>query len=257
MDEEKTLLAQAEARLRQSEDRWMPTHTNFLDPHQQSLVRRSLLRTPPLVTASFYGGYEGAERTVLFCCPEGMEEARDELLTVVRADHSERARAGRSGRALGHGDYLGALLGLGVRRDVIGDILVRPDGADILLLSSIAPLILNEFVQAGRVNLSVSEVPLSDLRVPDMAMKEERVTAASLRLDAVLAACFRLSRGQAQEAVRSGLVFVDHLEVLKADAPVGGGSELVLRHRGRARIIEVGGTTRKGRVVLTIQRQGK
>lgn len=77
---------------------------------------------------------------------------------------------------------------------------------------------------------------------------------SSLRLDAVLAAAYHLSRSEAAEAIRTGSVKLNHLPCERTDAPVPEGALLSLRGRGRVRLAQIGGTTRKQRIGVTFFR---
>ena len=266
MDEDRLLSVQAEDIIDRCGRQDIPVHSGFLDPAQQSMLRRSFGEKQGDVTIVYSGGYEEAERVVMACLPYYMtgqmteEENKgrpayfDEILTVVRAEVPKGSAASGRGRPLSHSDYLGALMGLGVKRSVIGDIIVHEDGADIIVLKDMAEYLLMNFVSVGKARISTEEVPLSYLRLPEKRYEEVNDTVASLRLDAVLASAFRMSRGKAAEAVRQGLVFVDHLEAVKADMAVQEGAELVIRHRGKAKLLQVNGRTRKDRISITIAR---
>jgi RNA-binding protein YlmH len=82
-----------------------------------------------------YGGYEEAERRMLVCIPADLplsaEEATEGLIRVLRVTKPAISRD------LSHRDYLGSILGLGIERRLTGDILVRPDGADIFIVPDI------------------------------------------------------------------------------------------------------------------------
>ena len=280
MNDDKLILAQAEDRIEQCQNYDMLTHTGFLDARQQSLARRSFGVRQGDVQLLYYGGYEDADRVIMVCLPYYMSDAVNaeslsappaedtgaaenaaaapvrELLTVIRATAPKGSHASRSGRSLSHSDYLGALMGLGIKRTVVGDILVREDGADIIVLSEIADYLMQTFASAGRSHLSLARLPIEALIVPAHETHEIHDTVASLRLDAVLAAAFRLPRGKAADAIRQGLVFVDHLEATKADMPVEEGAELVIRHKGKAILSEVGGRSRKDRINVTFTKFG-
>lgn len=260
MNDDKLILAQAEDRIEQCRSYDMLTHTGFLDARQQSLARRSFGARQGDAQLLYYGGYEDADRVIMVCLPYYMiDDAAPvrELLTVIRATAPKGSHASRSGRSLSHSDYLGALMGLGIKRTVVGDILVREDGADIIVLSEIADYVMQTFASAGRSHLSLERLPIEALIVPEHETHEIHDTVASLRLDAVLAAAFRLPRGKAADAIRQGLVFVDHLEATKADMPVEEGAELVIRHKGKAILSEVGGRSRKDRINVTFEKFGK
>lgn len=263
MNDDKLILAQAEDRLEQCQAYDMLTHTGFLDARQQSLMRRSFGERRGDVRIAYYGGYEDADRVIMAALPyymqfeESLPGAVPELLTVIRATVPKGSTASRSGRALSHSDYLGALTGLGLKRTVIGDILVRDDGADIIVLTDIADFLMNTFASAGRSHLSLERLPIEALKLPEHTVTEIHDTVASLRLDALLAAAFRLPRGKAADAIRQGLVFVDHLEATKADMSIEEGTELVIRHKGKVRLAAVGGRSRKDRINVTFEKYWK
>lgn len=202
----------------------------------------------PPVRTLFYGGYEDAERVILINLPDYARLADNNPLTVIRACKAE------GGRELTHRDYLGSLVGLGIKRELLGDILVREDGADIIVLSDIAEFILSNYCKAGRTALSLSQHHISELIVPKVKRTRITDTVASLRLDSVTASAFGLARGKAAEAIGRGIVFVNHLEVTKPDFQVKEGDKITLRGKGKACLTEIGGRSRKDRVYITIER---
>ncbi len=266
MKEDNFLLGQIEDKIAQCENKYIVTSTGFLDSHQQSMARiycrknhvpvfdRAAEQTAasegrlPSCRVRFYGGYDDAERVILINLPDYAFVEDDDPLTVIRA----AAPAGS--RVLTHRDYLGSLVGLGIKRDLLGDILVRPDGADIIVLADIADFILMNYCKAGRTNLSLEQVPVTELIVPETERKIITDTVASLRLDNIVASAFGLSRGKAAEAVKGGIVFVNHVEVTKTDAPVSEGNQITLRGKGKARLAEIGGRSRKDRLYIQIER---
>lgn len=248
--EDSILLAAAEDKFRQCSQQYMLTNTGFLDLRQRSLVEarcRQLERSAPEVRCVFFGGYEDAERTMALFLPDYASE-EDAPLRVVRAETlSGSAR-------LSHRDYLGSLTGLGIKREMIGDILIHETGADILVLEEMAEFLLLHYSQAGRVALKLKEVPLSELRIPEVRSVTHKDTVASLRLDNVISSAFSLSRAKAAEAIRSDLVFVNSAQTEKTDAPVKEGDKLVLRGKGKAFLREIGARTRKDRIFISIER---
>ena len=75
-----------------------------------------------------------------------------------------------------------------------------------------------------------------------------------MRLDNVIASAFGLSRGKAAEAIGRGIVFVNHVEVTKADFQLKEGDKLTLRGKGKARLSEIGGKSRKDRQYITLEK---
>ncbi|MCD8356031.1 MAG: YlmH/Sll1252 family protein [Clostridia bacterium] len=250
--EERILLTQIAAKAEACREKCYLTHTKFLDMHEGALAAQ-FLRTLGEKNARFWGGYEHAERQVLFFLPEWMEElpaeGEDCPMTVIRCFKQK-------GDNLTHRDYLGSLMGMGLRRDGIGDILVGEHGADILVLKEIAPYLLMNYTKAGRKSLRVAEIPLSQLTVPQEKVSFVRDTVASMRLDAVASSLFRLSRAKAADAIRAGKVFVNQQECLRPDKEVQEKDRITLRGTGRGEVEEILGESKKGRIVVLLKRFG-
>lgn len=249
--EERVVLARVLDRMERAQQRGIPTQTYFLSPAQRAV-------TEPLLAACghprhlFFGGYEGAERTVCVFLPDWQEEedwlqSEDLPLGAVEAAFPEEAN-------LTHRDLLGGLMGLGLTRERLGDILVLPGKAQIIALQETVPILLQQFSQAGRARLQLKEIPLSDLSPAPAEVKVIRDTVASLRLDTVLGAGFSLSRGKASDLIAAGRVSLNHRECLKGDKAVAEGDVITCRGLGKCILKTVGGQSRKGRTVIEMER---
>lgn len=226
--------------------RSVPAHTGFLTPHLRALAAQLA------PGAAFCGGYPEAERVTAVFLPDWADPEDAESyagLSVIRA-----ARRDRGEPAPTHRDYLGALLGLGLRREALGDLLVRPEGCDMIVSEGIAAFIRDNLTSAGHSPLELTIIDPQDLIVPEQAFTERRDTVASLRLDGVAAAAFSLSRGRAAEAVAAGKVSVNGVPCEKADREVADGDTVSLRGAGKCRVRTDGALSRKGRICIVIQK---
>ena len=160
----------------------------------------------------------------------------------------------RSGGDLTHRDFLGSLMGLGLTRGTIGDILVTDSRCQVLTLPKTAEFLLSAWESAGRVKLKTAPLPPEELEIPAQACRELRDTVSSLRLDNVLAAGFSLSRGRAAEAVEKGAVQVNWTVCQKPDKPVAAGDTITCRGLGKCVLDSVGSPTKKGRLPVVIRR---
>ena len=158
------------------------------------------------------------------------------------------------GCGLTHRDYLGSILGLGITREKIGDLLVGSASCDVLLLPEIADYLLLNLESAGRVRLKVHALPLSDLELPQIQVKTVRDTVAALRLDAVMASGFSLSRGKAADLISAGRVQLNHRECGKCDRTVAQGDVISCRGLGKCSVKEIGGLSKKGRTMIVLER---
>ncbi len=248
-DEDRILLARVLDKMTAADRRSIPAATNFLTGREQALCRQ-LLHAAGAAGFCFFGGVPEAERAVCCFLPDYLDESwmtgGDGPIAAVRAQfRAERPPTNR--------DMLGSLMGSGIKRETIGDIYVGRTSCDFLVTREILPYVLQNLTSAGRVRLSVEEIALAELAVPEAQVRERHESVAALRLDSVVAAGCDVSRTAASELIRRGAVSLDHLPCDKPDRTVAPGSLISVRGRGRIRLKSVDGTTRKGRTAVTIE----
>ncbi len=193
--EERVLLGHILDKYDQCRQRNLPTNTAFLSP-AEAQGARALLRAAAIHEGfALLGGYEGAERRMLFFLPDWQEEAdASDAMAFLRAAWHESEHPT-------HRDLLGSLMALGVERETLGDILVSEGSADLIVSAGVAQYLLDNWTGAGRTALRLTAIGADALRVPEQKVKEIRDTVATLRLDAVTAAGFSVSRGKAAELI--------------------------------------------------------
>jgi len=246
MKEDAALLAGIEDKIHQCLENYMVTNSAFLDMRQRTLAE-ALCRQHKGLRYCFYGGYEDAERTAAVFLPDYAELLQHNPLALLRITQNGY-------RSLSHRDYLGSLMGLGIKREMIGDILVRENGADIVIMKDMGDFLLYHYEKAGRTALNAELVSIDNIIVPDSKFEEKRDTVASLRLDNLISSAFSLSRGRAVEAIEGGMVFVNGQQSEKADRQMKEGDKLVLRGKGKILLKAVGGATKKNRISIVIHK---
>lgn len=244
--EERLLLGRIWDKWEQCQRRNIPAVTGFLSPQEQALAHRLLSAMGVMSGFLFWGGYDGAERCQLQFLPDWQEEAEDSI-HLLRCNFYEEG-------ALTHRDFLGSLMGMGLTREKIGDILVTERSADILVGDSVSDFLLQNWNAAGRIKLKVTHQELHHLHIPQQQTKEIHDTVPSLRLDCMVAAGFSTSRVKAAEAIAAGRVQVNWTTCQKSDAAVAEGDVISVRGMGKCRLESVGKITKKGRVFVTLQR---
>ena len=245
------LLARTLDKLELAENRSVPAHTPFLSPAEHACVA-DLLNAAGHPRHFFFGGFEGAERQICVFLPDWQEQEDwladpESCVTALRVTFPKDA-------APSHRDVLGSLMGLGITREKLGDFLLGDGCCDVLYLSDAAPILLSQWDSVGRWSIKLKEVPLTDLQVKAPEVRTIRDTVAALRLDAVLASGFSTSRGKAADLISAGRVMVNHRECTKADKPVTEGDVLTCRGLGKCVVKEVLGQSRKGRIMLVLER---
>lgn len=166
---------------------------------------------------------------------------RAELFCVLKIETSSYGN-------LGHRYILGSVMALGIERSVIGDITESPPA--LVCLPELGGYIADNFTKAGRVPVRLSEMSLSELpaRTENLSVKTGAVV--SLRLDAVIGTAFGLSRGKAAELIEAGRVSLNHELCLQSAKEVTEGAILSVRGIGRAKLLEIGDVSRKGRIFI-------
>ena len=144
-------------------------------------------------------------------------------------------------------------MGMGIVREKLGDILVGPDSADLMVLDTVAEFLAQSWESAGRAKLRVSEIDPGCVHIPEVHCEERRDTVSSLRLDAVCATGFRMARGKAAELIEGGRVQLNWRACTKPDKPVSAGDTVSARGFGKFELAEVGGLTKKGRIPITVK----
>ncbi|AGA70200.1 hypothetical protein Desdi_2788 [Desulfitobacterium dichloroeliminans LMG P-21439] len=151
-----------------------------------------------------------------------------------------------------HRQILGSLMGMGLKRDVIGDIRVGEHCSFVAVAHGIADVLLSQWDKAGRERIQV-ELVEGNQEIPAEQGEEWRITVASSRVDAVASSSFNVSRSTFQELIQQGKVKRNDLVVSKPDLEVKPGDILSCRGYGRIRLVESTGT-RKGRIAWSIIR---
>lgn len=247
--EDRITLAHVLDKWEQARNRNIPASTDFLSP-AQAAAEEDVLRQAGAAATDYVasGGYDGAERKVLLFLPDWMAAEEAEFpFRYLRASY-------RPEYHLTHRDLLGSLMGLGIVREKVGDILVTEDAADLIVLDSVADYLLQNWESAGRAHLSVTEIEAMYLHLPQAQVQTVRDTVAALRLDAVASTGFRLSRGKAAALIESGKVQVNWRECVKPDRLLSAGDTVTARGFGKFRLSEVGAPTKKGRVPIVVER---
>ena len=219
------------------------THTSFLTPAERSELERWGWQRRDL-RVLFHGGGGDCERCAAFFLPDWLEEE-----SFCAEDYLSAIRLTAFFGAPGHRDYLGALLGMGIGREWLGDIRVTDNIAHIFCLPSVQKHLLG-IEKVGRYTVRAEAIALSEVPAPERRVKEKHFSVQSLRLDAVVAGLFDLSRTEAARQIEAGNVSVNYRECLKCDLAIREGDVLSLRGKGKGSVTGLGGSSRKGRLFV-------
>ncbi|KAG1679464.1 hypothetical protein FOA52_007756 [Chlamydomonas sp. UWO 241] len=206
------------------------------------------------VVAVPWGGFASAERVrILLGQAEVMASVREDPAssgTVVAL----QVKGNFMFDPAKHPDFLGAVLGTGVVRAKVGDVLVQGEsGAQILVVPDMMEHFESALVQVRTVPVEARAIGLEQLQVRAPKMEEVCSFEASLRLDALASAGFRLSRSKMADMVKAGDVRVNWRPVTKASIELKAGDVVAVAGKGRVEVKEVL-MTKKERYAVTLMR---
>lgn len=226
-----------------------PQFTDFMDLAKCGRCMERLKGIADLEVHSFGGG-EDAERMLLGLAPRNRMISNEEFpITALRIAPKSKKFGQRD---LSHRDYLGSILGLGIERGKVGDILVSEEGAVCFVSEEMAEYIQTNLDKVSKTAVTVKKLEKAQVFAPKCT-EFRRVTVASLRLDAVLGVALHLSRGKAQTLISGEKVNVNWSAVTNTSYILKTGDMVSARGFGRFRVGEVGGRTKKDRIGLELE----
>lgn len=214
---------------------------DFLSMNEiSSLIQRE--KYLPDAELRLFGGYDDAERKM---AGFNAEEGEFPIVPIEIC--------GKNLRELTHRDYLGSLMGLGIERCKLGDIIILPDCAVVMVHADIAEYVENTLFLVGKCAVRAQRAETERLEFAQRSFTEISGTVASLRLDSISAMLIGKGRSAACEFIKAGRVFVNGISAIKADVKISDGDVITVRGFGKA-AVEVGGRSKKDRIFVTLRK---
>ncbi len=245
---EPELRARLEDWLERAERTWQVVVSDWLSPPEAAAVREYCQRLSTVACCA-WGGYPQAERVRVAVAPLDMPlSPADVPLTLL----------GVAGNFLfdpaSHRDFLGAIVGTGLVREKVGDILVLGErGAQVIVVPELGEFLRTHLTQVRSVPVQVHPLDWSELRVPEPRTKNLTTVEASLRLDALGSAGFGLSRAKMVDWIKQGEVRVNWQTMTQPSHALKTGDAIVIRGKGRVVVGEIS-LTKKDRYRVDLTR---
>lgn len=253
-EEDKLLIAKVLDKIESARLKNKITNTDFLDLYQKNLVKK-FLDSIKYENYLFFGGSTNVERTVTIFYPEKLKEQFIEknynnIMQIIEIILPSKLQGSYT-----HRDYLGGLMKLGIKREKIGDIIVFNEGANIIVLNEIIDFVSNNITSLTRFSKSKIQIKkIEDLHEQEIKREEIQIIVSSPRIDNIVAELARTSRTKAEEIITSGRVFVNFENILKTSKILKEADILTIRGNGRFKMLEVIGSTKKGRIIIKIEK---
>jgi RNA-binding protein YlmH len=227
----------------------IPTYTDFLALDEQAVFRAEQSKLPPVIIR-LAGGYPEAERKIVCFLPSYAEEDDPALIPIVPL--TARPADSRFTEDLTHRDYLGALMNLGIERSCVGDLILENNVCHLFCLERMADYIAREFTRVRHTEIVCARSAEEETFRP----KTERISGsvASVRLGALIALAFRLSRTKAALWIEGGKAYADGTCITSPSFSPKPGTIITVRGLGKFRFAGTGGESKKGRIFADLDR---
>ncbi len=227
---------------------WEVVVTDFLSPPVLVEVQ-SIFQNLTEIKALPWGGYPQAERQrVALSRPDlPLDESQVELAVLDIAGNFLFDPAT-------HRDFLGSILGTGIVREKVGDIIVLGErGAQAIVVPEMVDFLTSALTQVRSVAVKTEQIEFSELKIRPPKKKEMTTVEASMRLDAIASAGFGMSRSKMATAISGKDVRVNWKEITQSSYNVKEGDLIAVRGKGRLEIGEVS-VTKKQRYRVNLVR---
>lgn len=230
--------------------------TDFLDMHQKTVAEK-VLKSQKITNYICYGGYSNAERVMIIIYPEKLEDVFNNnqydfnnIVKVIRVILPNEMKGKYS-----HRDYLGAVIKVGLKREKVGDIIVNLDGADLIVSKDISKYIVDSFKELTRFSKSdIYEESIEKLHITEPKTEVLNIIIPSMRMDSIVSELIRTSRSKALEIINAERVFVNSEVITKNSKMLKENDMITVRGKGRFKIIKILNSTKKGNLVLEVEK---
>lgn len=228
-------------------NRNIPTATDFIDLHMQSVFKSNMNQLPPVCSIAM-GGYDLAERKQILFLPyeDFPYEPPYDIVRIspVTAKFFEE---------LGHRDFLGSLMGLGLTRAKFGDIIVDNNCAYVFCTKGVTKIISDNLIKIKNTQVKIELVDAINFSYKP---KTEEIigSVASLRIDCLIALGFKESRSHLISYIENGQVYVNGQLITTNAYNLKENDIISLRKKGRIQFVEVLSSTKKGRIMVKLNK---
>ena len=252
--EEQILISKILDKMEEARQKNKIVNTDFLDGYQARICAE-ILKKVKYENYIFFGGYEEAERKIIIFYPEKFKFIIEDKKYINTLCARNISLPNELYGTYTHKNYLGMVMKLGVVREKVGDILVKENGADIIVMPEIVKYLLTNLSGLTRLRKAeIKEIQINEVEKVEIKTKEFNIIVSALRLDNIIAELAKTSRMQAKELITQERIFINFKNETKQTKLVNEGDLITIRGKGRFKISGVLGNTQKGRYILKIEK---
>ncbi len=222
--------------------------TDFLSLEDAALLRRTM-EEERFYDLSMFGGADGCMREM---ARFGNVDSIGYELSYPILTIQVKPLLQKFADALTHRDFLGALMNLGIKREKIGDIIIRNNEGYIFVVDTIADYVVENLTKIKHTNVSAAIIDSIDVDVA-YEKKSSEILVPSLRIDAIIAKKCNLSRSKVLDIMREKKVFLGGRVMENSSYMVKEGDVITVRGYGKMIFVKISGETKKGKIYVTIE----
>ncbi|WP_283678878.1 YlmH/Sll1252 family protein [Lentilactobacillus sp. Marseille-Q4993] len=251
--EETPFLESVEDMCGQAQNEYRPILTDFMNPRELYMFEAVANRFDS-ISYQFFGGVKSAEMKRGLIYPDYFEPKESDFQIVAYLIDYPKKFA-----TLSHGQILGSIMGSGINRNVVGDIVTDGDDWQFVCEREMSDYLTSQLDKVGKIKVKIKPLELANLITPVDESEETTTTVASLRIDALISEGFNISRHHAKELVEQKLVKLNWAVNERPDTEIRVLDVISVRGFGRLSIKQIDGLTKKGkiRVSLDLLKRGK
>lgn len=245
-EDEQAFIDQVIDWIAQVENQYAPYLTSFLNPRQLFIVQ-AVIGQYEDIEHQVFGGYDEAEQQRVLLYPPYYEPtAADFEISLVEINYPTKFAE------LTHGQILGSVLGAGIARDTLGDIINDQERWQFFIDEKMKDFIFMQVDHIGRTAIHLEERALKEKVATTSKWESKELVVSSLRIDVVLARALNLSRNRAKKLIKDQRIKINWVDIERPDLELEAYDIVSIRGYGRLQIREQLGTTRKENIVLNI-----
>ena len=230
-------------------------NTHFLNMQEQTLIK-NILQTRNYNNYTFFGGVDQAERKMLFIYSEKIMQYESEKNKIYSTKikclkiNLPKEEYGKHT----HKTYLGAIMKLGVKREMIGDIIVTNDGAQIIFENDIEKFLISNISLLTRFRKAkIESINLNQIQFVKPQTEIRRIVVPSMRLDAIISKIANCSRDEANVLLEQERIFVNFKEEISGSKKIKERDIITIRGKGRFTINKILNETKKQKLAIEIE----
>lgn len=227
------------------------TYTGFLNAAELALFD-SAAADVSFIPHETFGGYELAERQMVrFGSADVFGYTEQWPVCVVKVSPVIEKFADD----LSHRDFLGAIMNLGIERNVIGDVVIKEKKhAYIICQDNMAEYICDSLTKVRHTNVKCHTIIESgELNELKPSLADVSLIVSAPRFDAIIAAAIKCSRSEALNLFRAGRVTLNGRLCERNSMSLKPMDVFSVRGYGKFQYISTGSETRKGRLYIHLK----